>query len=26
LVTASHISPGPGRRFALWLMIGLAMM
>jgi riboflavin biosynthesis pyrimidine reductase len=26
LVTASHISPGPGRRFALWLMIGLARM
>jgi hypothetical protein len=22
LVTASHTSPGPGRRFALWLMIG----
>ena len=26
LVTASHISPGPGRRSALWLMIGLARM
>ena len=24
LVAASHISPGPGRRSALWLMIGLA--
>ena len=26
LVTASHISPDPGRRSALWLMIGLARM
>ena len=26
LVTASHISPGPGRRSALSLMIGLARM
>src|SRR5436309_6298371 len=26
LVTASHISPGPGRRSALCLMIGLARM
>ena len=26
LVTASHISPGPGRRSASWLMIGWAKM
>ena len=26
LVTASHISPDPDRRSALWLMIGLARM
>jgi hypothetical protein len=26
LVTGSHISPGPGRRSALSLMIGLARM
>ena len=26
LVTASHISPGPGRRSVLWRMIGSARM